>query len=203
MLIRPAQARDDRTRPQCDLSQPQHLLRIRPITVQRQHQERARIHRRRRHMEQIFSFEMNSGRMAHVFSIINPRSPPIYKMKVACVKPIVEAEPTEAVFDKEVALSRVGGDAELLKEIAILFLDDYPKSLSDLRDAVEARDAKRVERTAHGLKGSVSNFGAAPAVNAALRLETMGRAQKLVEVEQVLRTLELALAALRPELESL
>jgi hypothetical protein len=31
----------------------------------------------------------------------------------------------------------------------------------------------------------------------------MGRAQKLVQVEQVLRTLELALAALRPELESL
>ena len=110
---------------------------------------------------------------------------------------------SDSVFDRAVALSRVGGDAELLKEIAILFLDDYPKSLSDLRDAVEARDAKRVERTAHGLKGSVSNFGAAPAVNAALQLETMGRAQKLVEVEQVLRTLELALAALRPELESL
>ncbi len=124
-------------------------------------------------------------------------------MKVACVKPIVEAEPTEIVFDKEVALSRVGGDVELLKEIAVLFLDDYPKSLNELREAVQAGDARRVERSAHGLKGSVSNFGAAPAVNAALQLETMGRAQKLVEVEQVLRTLELALAALRPELESL
>jgi HPt (histidine-containing phosphotransfer) domain-containing protein len=124
-------------------------------------------------------------------------------MKVAVVKPIVEAEPTEIVFDKEVALSRVGGDVELLKEIAILFLDDYPKSLTELREAVQAGDARRVERSAHGLKGSVSNFGAAPAVNAALQLETMGRAQTLVEVEQVLRTLELALAALRPELESL
>ena len=114
----------------------------------------------------------------------------------------VEAE-ASAVFDKAVALSRVGGDAELLKEIAILFLDDYPKSLSELRDAVETGDAKRVERTAHGLKGSVSNFGARPAVDAALQLETMGRSQKLIEVEDLLRTLELALAALRPELESL
>jgi len=119
------------------------------------------------------------------------------------VKPSMEIEVSEIVFDKEVALSRVGGDIELLKEIAILFLDDYPKSMTELRDAVHNRDAKRVERSAHGLKGSVSNFGAAPAVNAALQLETMGRAQKLVEVEQVLRTLELALAALRPELESL
>lgn len=119
------------------------------------------------------------------------------------MKPLVEADPTEAVFDKEVALSRVGGDLELLREIAILFLDDYPKSLSELREAVESRDAKRVERSAHGLKGSVSNFGAGPAVDAAYQLETMGRTQKLVEVEQVLRTLELALAVLRPELESL
>lgn len=119
------------------------------------------------------------------------------------MKPTVEAETSEVVFDKEIALSRVGGDAELLKEIAVLFLDDYPKSLSELREAVAARDAKRVERTAHGLKGSVSNFGARPAVEAALQLETMGRSQKLAEVEQVFHTLELALAALRPELESL
>jgi HPt (histidine-containing phosphotransfer) domain-containing protein len=124
-------------------------------------------------------------------------------MKVDRVKPVLESDTSEAIFDKEVALSRVGGDAELLKEIAILFLDDYPKSLIELRQAVDARDPKRVERSAHGLKGSVSNFGARPAVDAAFQLEIMGRAQQLVEVEQVLHTLELALAALRPELESL
>lgn len=112
-------------------------------------------------------------------------------------------ELSDAVFDKSVALSRVGGDAELLREIAMLFLDDYPKSLTELREAIATGDPKRIERTAHGLKGSVSNFGARPAVDAALQLETMGRSQKLIEVEQVLLTLELALAALRPELESL
>lgn len=116
---------------------------------------------------------------------------------------MVETGESEVIFDRNVALCRVGGDADLLKEIAILFLDDYPKSLSELHEAVKTGDAKRVERTAHGLKGAVSNFGARPAVDAALQLETMGRAQKLVEVEQVLHTLELALAALRPELESL
>jgi two-component system sensor histidine kinase/response regulator len=116
---------------------------------------------------------------------------------------VAQDDISASVFDRDVALSRVGGDAELLKEIAVLFLDDYPKSLTELHEAVETRDARRIERTAHGLKGSVSNFGARPAVDAALQLETMGRAQKLVEVEQVLHTLELALAALRPELESL
>ena len=109
----------------------------------------------------------------------------------------------ETVLDRELAMTRVGGDAELLKEIAILFLDDYPSALSDLHHALDRGDARAVERTAHGLKGSVANFGASTAVEAARSIENLGRAQKLAEVAQVLGTLELALAALRPELESL
>ena len=38
---------------------------------------------------------------------------------------------------------------------------------------------------------------------AARMLESMGRAERLAEAQQVIHTLELALAALRPELESL
>lgn len=106
-------------------------------------------------------------------------------------------------MDRQVALSRVGGDAELLKEIAVLFIEDYPKAMEDIRAAANRGDAKLLERTAHGLKGSVANFGAAAAVDAAKALESMGRAQQLAEVQQVIHTLELALAALRPELESL
>ena len=85
------------------------------------------------------------------------------------MKSIVTSESPDIMFDKAVALSRVGGDAELLKEIAVLFLDDYPNSLSELRLAVACGDAKRVERSAHGIKGSVSNFGARPAVDAAMQ----------------------------------
>lgn len=106
-------------------------------------------------------------------------------------------------IDRKLALSRVGGDAALLKEIAQLFLEDYPKSMDDLRRAAHSGDARWVERTAHGLKGSVATFGAPAAVEAARALETMGRADDLTEVEPVIRSLELALAALRPELESL
>jgi HPt (histidine-containing phosphotransfer) domain-containing protein len=107
------------------------------------------------------------------------------------------------LLDRELALTRVGGDAELLKEIASLFLEDYPLTLAELRDALNRGDATKVERAAHGLKGSVSNFGAKPAVEAARNIENLGRAHQLAEVGQVLTTLELALAALRPELESL
>lgn len=97
----------------------------------------------------------------------------------------------------------MGGDIDLLKEIAQLFIEDYPKVLEELHQAVESGDAQAVERTAHGLKGSVSTFGARAAMEAARTLENLGRARQLEELRQVLTTLELALAALRPELEAL
>lgn len=106
-------------------------------------------------------------------------------------------------LDREVALARVGGDADLLREIAALFVEDYPRVLEDLRDAIALGDAERIERTAHGLKGSVATFGARPAMEAARTLEAMGRAGQFQEIRQVLTTLELALAALHPELETL
>jgi two-component system sensor histidine kinase/response regulator len=106
-------------------------------------------------------------------------------------------------IDRELALSRVGGDTELLNEIAVLFLDDYPKLLEELRIASERGDARAIERTAHSLKGSVSNFGASAAVEAAFTLENMGRAQELGDIQASLRALEQALEALRPQLEAL
>ena len=107
------------------------------------------------------------------------------------------------MMDRALALSRVGGDAELLREIAQLFIGDYPRALGELREAIAQGDAMKVERTAHGLKGSVSNFGAPAAVEAARMMEFLGRDRRLAEAGQVIRTLELALAALHPELEAL
>jgi two-component system sensor histidine kinase/response regulator len=106
-------------------------------------------------------------------------------------------------IDRELALARVGGDADLLKEIAQLFLDDYPKVLTELRAAVASADARGVERAAHGLKGSVSHFGARAAVEASGAIEQMGRTHQLAGVSGVVQELELALAALRPELAAL
>ncbi len=83
-------------------------------------------------------------------------------------------------IDREVALSRVGGDAELLREIAALFLDDYPKVMADLHDAAARGDASTVERTAHSLKGSVANFGAKSVMETALKIEDFGRNKQLV-----------------------
>jgi two-component system sensor histidine kinase/response regulator len=106
-------------------------------------------------------------------------------------------------LDEAVALSRVGGDFELLREVVGLFLDDYPQSLEMIRKAVAARDQTSLEQHAHSLKGSVSTFGAQEAFDAALELEKQGRTGDLTEAPEGLRRLEEALTALRPELEAL
>lgn len=111
--------------------------------------------------------------------------------------------PEGASLDRQVALSRVGGDLELLKEIAVLFVEDYPKSLLELRAAADRGDAHAVERAAHGLKGSVANFGAADAFEAARSLEASGRAQQISGIGPVIAELERALATLKVELEAI
>ena len=106
-------------------------------------------------------------------------------------------------FDLNAALERVGGDQELLKEIADLFLDDAPNSLASVRAAIEANDGAALQRSAHSLKGSVANFGAEEAVDAAFRLEKMGADGKLdgamavfAELENELQTVSEGLSQL-------
>ena len=109
----------------------------------------------------------------------------------------------EQVMDRATALARVGGDLELLKEIAALFLDEYPRALDDIHKALASGDARLLERAAHGLKGSVANFCARSAEDAAFQLEQMGRAQRMDQASQTLATLEQSLALLQAELASL
>lgn len=106
-------------------------------------------------------------------------------------------------LDESLALSRVGGDLDLLKEVVELFLDDYPGTFEQIRAAVANRDAKALEHHAHSLKGSVSTFGANRAFEAAFTLEKQGRGGDLAGAQDNLLQLEQALAALRPELSYL
>jgi PAS domain S-box-containing protein len=106
-------------------------------------------------------------------------------------------------LDEALALSRVGGDVDLLKEVIELFLDDYPGTFEKIKNAVAASDASALEHHAHSLKGSVSTFGANRAFEAAFALEKQGRSGDLRGVQEGLFQLDQALEALRPELQLL
>jgi two-component system sensor histidine kinase/response regulator len=115
----------------------------------------------------------------------------------------VEIQRQLANLDRAIALEHVGGDEGLLREIASLFLEEYPKTMAEIRAALEEGDALALERGAHSLKGSVGNFGAASAVQAALRLEMVGRSRDLSAAGQAYSDLVRALDSLRPALTAL
>ncbi len=106
-------------------------------------------------------------------------------------------------IDREAILDRVGGDVELLREITEIFLREYSVLLDDIAVAIGKPDSYLLERSAHNLKGCISNFGAVDAVAAAYRLENMGRHKQLGDAEQALVDLKAALGQLQPELLAL
>jgi HPt (histidine-containing phosphotransfer) domain-containing protein len=87
--------------------------------------------------------------------------------------------------------------------MAELFLDEYPRLLSTLRDAVAQGNAPTAAYAAHTLKGSVANFSAMPAFTAAQKIERIARQGDLVQVHAAFADLEVQLNRLKPVLTNL
>lgn len=111
--------------------------------------------------------------------------------------------PSEPILDLDAALGRVDGDRELLVEMADLFLDEYPRLLSTLRDAVAHGNAPTAAYAAHTLKGSVANFAAMPAFMAAQKIERIARQGDIAQVHAAFADLEAQLNRLKPVLTNL
>jgi HPt (histidine-containing phosphotransfer) domain-containing protein len=108
----------------------------------------------------------------------------------------------EEVFDREQLLASVEGDGELLQDIIDLFLAETPKKLAKIQNAITEKDAGRLQRAAHELKGSVSNFGAPTAVDLALELEGLGKGFKFVGALDVFNILVEEMERLKLALEN-
>ncbi|MCC7234797.1 MAG: Hpt domain-containing protein [Bryobacterales bacterium] len=106
-----------------------------------------------------------------------------------------------AVFNRNLALDRVGGDEDLLREVAQLFLQEYPSLMGQLEDAVARDDASRVMETAHTMKGSLATLGAEAGTQIAFQLESMGRHRTLEGSHETCRALADQLNELKSELQ--
>jgi PAS domain S-box-containing protein len=113
---------------------------------------------------------------------------------------------SDPVFDAAAVLDSLEGDSELLREIAAIFLAQAPKHMEKIREAVSKPDLKVLELAAHALKGAAANLLAQGVVEAASKLEDIGRAGSpsgsqaaLVSLEEEFRKLQSALAGLEKE----
>ena len=75
------------------------------------------------------------------------------------------------LINESSALDALGGDKNLLLELARMFNEDAPRALINLRDAIKSENHSDVLFEVHLLKGLVSTFFAKPVVDHAQRLE--------------------------------
>lgn len=105
------------------------------------------------------------------------------------------------LLDLDALLESVGGDRELLDEMAATFIAEVPGWIASLRAGLESRQPETVFRVAHGVSGAVGYFRAAGVRKRAADLEAMGRAGRLDEAAAQLDRLEADLHALSRHLD--
>ena len=149
---------------------------------------------------------LDAGMDGYISKPVQPRE--LWEAIDRLIPPDDTAEPEETsaingVLDREEIQDRVGGDMVLLRELIDVFLTDCPRLWQNLRDALAQGDAHLLSRAAHTLKGSVGNFGAHAAREAAQQLELLAGKGDLMPAIEAARKLETELERLKPVLREL
>ena len=74
----------------------------------------------------------------------------------------------------------VGGDVEFMAELMDTFLEDAPRMLTDMRQALDSGDVPVMRRAAHSLKSNSAEFGAMALSELCRELEALSK-DSLVE----------------------
>lgn len=91
---------------------------------------------------------------------------------------------------------RLGGDADLARELVDIFLAEYPVLVQAIRTAIDHGDGPAVRRAAHALRGAIANFIDDGPTATALAIEQAGESSRLDAVPPLLRQLEREIHAL-------
>ncbi len=108
------------------------------------------------------------------------------------------------VLDLDGVLERMGGDLELLVEVAGMFLRHWPELHARMTRAIGAGDALGLAQAAHRVKGGAANIGAERVSALAAALEKRARAggsvdhgESVVRLGAAVEELERAMEAVR------
>jgi PAS domain S-box-containing protein len=97
----------------------------------------------------------------------------------ASVRLSASEPPAPPAFDPSALLARLNHNRALLSRLVEIFLADSPKMLAAIGEAIAQGDADGLFRAAHQLKGAAGNLSADGAMDAARRLEALGREGRL------------------------
>lgn len=109
-------------------------------------------------------------------------------------QPVPEAP---AVLERESLLERVLGDEALAQEILAGFMEELPRQLEALRQALCRGDWESSRRWAHTIKGSAGNVGAMELKEVAFQVEMCSKERDLAKAAQSMEGLEKAFCKLQ------
>jgi two-component system sensor histidine kinase/response regulator len=98
------------------------------------------------------------------------------------------------------ALARVDGDLDLLRKIASIFLEEYPKTMEQLRSALQHANSDAMREAIHRLQGELSYFALQPALAELQNLRQLVHNGDLLAAAPSLQRLQAELGRARPEL---
>jgi CheY-like chemotaxis protein/HPt (histidine-containing phosphotransfer) domain-containing protein len=114
----------------------------------------------------------------------------------------VAPDPVAGDWDWSTALATVQGSEELLREIIEAFLEEAPRQVAAMHEALAGSDAALLRRASHTIKGAVRYFGAQQAFDLALQLETLAQNGDLHTAPAAVEKLERELNRITPLLST-
>lgn len=95
------------------------------------------------------------------------------------------------IWQRQEALSRLGGNDSLLRKLLVLYLDESKGKLAALEHAIEMDDREELRFTAHALKGNAAEIGANVMKELLARLEFFAQTYTHDEMETLLEEIVL------------
>ena len=105
-------------------------------------------------------------------------------------------------LDGDTILEAVGGNVKLLARVRDAFTSQSPKLIDSMRTSIAQRNADELYRSAHTLKGAISNFGMGEALDAAIQIERAGRESDFSSAAVILPALETAVRELEDRMSA-
>ena len=139
-------------------------------------------------MDGYVSKPLSAKRLQELLATIPASAPP------QPLRPIVP----EPAFDYAAALA--SADPWVIEAIGQAYLDDCPRQLQEIQDAIDAADAPALLRAAHTLRGLAGNFNAQRIEKLARELEHLGSVADLAQAHAILSQLNDEMRALSLEL---
>lgn len=110
---------------------------------------------------------------------------------------------SDYTLDRELIVTNLGGDEELLVSLVEIFLDSYTNDYNQLAHGLETQNAKEIQVAAHTLKGSLGHFSGNPCTTLAQQMEAAGKENNLAYAQQVWPIFQAEMQKLVPKIKGL